>query len=79
MSQLNINLTPEFEDALRRLMRIRGIETKATAVRIAVREALERTRPQRIVDFASWIGLGKSVPENRARHFRSDDDLWSGH
>ena len=76
MSQLNINLTREFETALERLMRARGIKTKAEAVRLAVREALERTHTERGADFTSWIGLGKAVPENQARRFHSDDDLW---
>jgi len=76
MSQLNINLTPEFDTALQRLMRARGIKTKAEAVRLAVREALERTHAERCADFTSWIGLGKTVPENLARRFHSDDELW---
>ncbi len=77
MSQLNINLSPEFEDSLIRYMRIRGIRSKSEAIRVAVKEGLERSlagRPQ--VDFSSWLGLARGDGENPAPQFSSDDDLW---
>ncbi len=43
MPQLNINLTPSFEEKLERFMKIRGIPNKSDAVRIAVQEGLERS------------------------------------
>ena len=78
MSQLNINVTPEFESALKRLMQARGLKSKAEAVRLAVREALERARPAGATDFTSWIGLGTAAPENPSPRFSSDDMLWGG-
>ncbi|HTP27653.1 MAG TPA: hypothetical protein VMK12_18630 [Anaeromyxobacteraceae bacterium] len=77
MAQLNINMTPEFEMALKRLMKARGFASKAEAVRVAVGEAVERARPAGVIDFASWIGLGKAVPENPSPRFATDDGLWS--
>jgi hypothetical protein len=77
MAQLNINLTPEFETALRRLMKARGFGSKAEAVRVAVGEAAERARAAGTIDFASWIGLGRAAPENASPRFATDDALWS--
>ncbi len=78
MSQLNINMTPEFETALKRLMQARGLKSKTEAVRLAVREALERARPAGKTDFTSWIGLGNAAPGNPRPRFPSDDALWGG-
>lgn len=77
VGQLNINMTPELEADLKRLMRARGFKTKTEAVRIAVREALARSRGASTVDFASWIGLGNGAPPNQRPRFPSDDALWS--
>ena len=44
MSQINVHLTAEFEQALAELMRLRQIKTKSDAIRAAVQEALERER-----------------------------------
>lgn len=78
MPQLNIHLTPDFEQTLSEYMRIRGIRTKSDAVRLAVQEAVEREqRLRKTTDFSRWIGLGKKAPENPSPRFRSDDDLWS--
>jgi Arc/MetJ family transcription regulator len=76
VSQLNINMTPELEADLKRLMKARGLKTKAEAVRIAVREALERARRADAADFASWIGIGNAAPANPNPRFTSDDALW---
>lgn len=77
MSQLNIHLTPDFEQKLSQYMKIRGIRTKSDAVRMAVQEAVEREqRLRQTPDFSSWIGLGKEAPENPSPRFNSDDDLW---
>lgn len=78
MAQLNVHVTPDFEDALRRFMRVRGITSKSEAVRVAVKEGLERAYTQdRQADFTAWIGLACSGSENPEPRFRSDDDLWS--
>lgn len=78
MPQLNLHLSPEFEQALAEFMRRRQIRTKSDAVRVAVQEAVERERRAYLVpDFSQWIGLGKQAPENPHPKFRSDSDLWS--
>jgi Arc/MetJ-type ribon-helix-helix transcriptional regulator len=78
MSQINVHLTAEFEQALAELMRLRQIKTKSDAIRAAVQEALERERRRKETpDFSRWIGLGTKAPENPSPRFCSDDDLWS--
>lgn len=77
MAQLNVHLTPDFENALQRFKDLRGLPSKSEAVRVAVQEALEReTRLPPKVDFRDWLGLGKKVPQNPNPRFRSHDDLW---
>lgn len=77
MGQLNINLTPAFEEILTRYMQVRGIRSKSEAVRIAVQEGLERSvAAQPKVDFASWLGSARGQGENPTPRFTSDDDLW---
>ena len=76
MAQINLNVTPEFDRALRQFMKARGIGNKSEAIRVAVREAAQRAAAARAVDFTSWLGLGKSAAENRRPRFASDDDLW---
>lgn len=76
MPQLNINLTEEFEADLTRFMRIRKIPTKSEAVRVAVRESLERSmRGAEAPDFGSWLGRARGG-ENPSPRFASEDDLW---
>lgn len=78
MSQLNIHLTPEFEQTLSDYMHLRGIKTKSEAVRQAIQEAVDRERRlRRVPDFTRWVGLGNRGIENPTPRFRSDDDLWS--
>ena len=77
MSQINIHLTSEFEQALTEFMRLRQIKTKSDAIRAAVQEAVERERRRRETpDFSRWVGLATKAPQNPAPRFRSDDDLW---
>ncbi len=77
MPQLNIHLTPEMQDNLRDLMRLRRMATKSEAVRAAVREAVERERAAcHSADFRSWLGLANQAPHNPDPRFSSDDDLW---
>ena len=77
MAQLSVHLTPDFEQALRRFQKLRGLPSKSEAVRVAVREALEReTRQAPRVDFRDWLGLGRRVPVNPNPRFRSHDELW---
>jgi hypothetical protein len=77
VAQLNINMTPEFERALARLMRVRNIATKSEAVRIAVVEVLERARPRATAEgFRALMGAGLRAPVRKQRKFKSEDDLW---
>ena len=77
MGQLNMHVTPEFDEALTELMRRRHVATKSEAIRVAVLEAVARLRGERSrVDFKEWIGAGLAVPPNPNPRFRSDEDLW---
>ena len=79
MAKLTINLNPDFEDSLYRLMQRRGIRTKSEAVRVAVQEGLERSLEETPkTDFSSWIGLACGKGENpQPRFVNADDDaLW---
>jgi hypothetical protein len=77
MKQLNLNVTPEFEKDLRRVMKSAGIKRKSDAVRQAVREAAERSHRRETTDFRSWIGLALKGRPNPKPRFKSEDDLWS--
>lgn len=77
MKQLNLNVTPEFERDLRRLMKLRNIARKSDAIRLAVREAVERLAAGAECDFRAWLGWGLKAPVRRRRRFRSEDQLWS--
>lgn len=77
VAQLNINQTPEFEDDLLRLMRIRKIATKSEAVRIAVRESLERSLESTTsVNYREWLNLARGEGENPSPKFQSHDEIW---
>lgn len=77
MAQINIHVKPDFERDLERFMSLRGLATKSEAIRLAVREGLERARaaPPR-ESFTGWAGAGLAVSPNPEPRFRSDDDLW---
>jgi hypothetical protein len=78
VAQLNINVNPEFEEALSRFMRLRGIGTKSEALRVAIREGVERSISQAPrASFASWLGAATRAPENPSPRFHTDSDLWS--
>jgi hypothetical protein len=77
MGQHSVELTPELEEDLHRLMRLRGACSESEALLLAVREALERGSTEAMTqDFSAWIGLAKAVPVNPRPRFPSDDDLW---
>jgi len=79
MAQINLNVTPEFAQDLRRYMRARGFTEKSAAIRAAVREALERTGgARRPVAFSAWVGLARQTPLNPRPWFRDEDALWEG-
>ena len=77
MRQLNLNVTPEFERDLRRYMKQRGIARKSEAIRLALRDAVERVGSGGDYDFRAWLGLGLKAPLRRKPRFQSEDDLWS--
>ena len=73
MSQLNIQMTPEFESNLRRFMAARGIKTKSEAIRHAVEEGLARTPEPAVMD---WTGLRGKGLGSAQPHYQSNDQLW---
>ncbi len=67
----------EFQRQLARFMRLRGIRTKSEAIRLAVRECLERAGPSAArTRYREWKGAALEVALNPAPRFGSDDDLW---
>lgn len=77
MRQLNINVTPEFEEDLRALMRRRNLKRKSDAIRLAVHEAASRSEGASEYDFRSWLGQALRAPLRRRPRFRTEDELWS--
>ena len=77
MSQMNLNILPEFAQALDEYMRLRKHRNKSEAIRAAVEEALQiARREERRADFSELIGAGKIGKENPKPKFKSDNDLW---
>jgi len=77
MKQLNLNVTAPFQRDLERLMKQRSITSKSEAIRVAVREGVERRTGAKEYDFRAWLGMGLKAPLRRRKRFRSEDDLWS--
>jgi Arc/MetJ-type ribon-helix-helix transcriptional regulator len=77
MAQVNVHVTPEFDEALGRLVRLRGLRSKSEAIRWAVVEALDREigRSQ-TADFRAWLGAARAAPLNPKPRFLSEDELW---
>lgn len=77
MSQLNIHLTPRFEHDLKKFMKLRHINTKSEAIRVAVQEGIQHALVHtKSIDFKEWLGLANQAPLNKKIKFSSDDDLW---
>ena len=77
MSQMNINIRPEFARSLEEFMRLRGLTNKSEAIRVAVEEALSAARKDvQPTDFMALLGAGRVGKENPNPRFSSDDDLW---
>jgi hypothetical protein len=76
VAQINLHTTPEFERALARLMKLRGLATRSQAIRAAVEEAAARADSGPRPDFMTWIGASLVGPENAAPRFASNADLW---
>ncbi len=77
MSQININQTPEFESDLTRLMKLRKLRSKSEAIRLAVKESLERALEQSpAVSYSDWIGIACGG-QNREPRFKNHSDVWT--
>ncbi len=78
MAQLNINQTPEFDSDLARLMRVRKIRTKSEAIRLAVKESLQRALEESSSSsYGDWIGMACGTGENPNPRFQDHSELWS--
>jgi Arc/MetJ-type ribon-helix-helix transcriptional regulator len=79
MGQLNMHMTPEFEENLRRFMRLRGFTNKSEAIRVAVKEGLETARKdeKEPFDFKRWRGAALEGPTNPNPRFPDDDSIWA--
>ena len=77
MNQLTIPLTPDFAASLASLMQARGVTTPEEAVKLAVRETVEKASPAPRTNFQNWIGLACKAREDPNARFKSDDDLWA--
>ena len=78
MTQLNINLTPDFEKDLKNYMKEKGCSQKSEAVRLALHEAVERLKGQKIkTNYKVWRGIALMVSQNPKPRFKNDDNLWN--
>jgi hypothetical protein len=76
MSQLNIHITPAFDRALRRFMRVRGIKTKSEAIRAAVEEAARAAEEKQKIPLETLLGAASRQPQTPRSQWLTDDDLW---
>lgn len=77
MSQININVTPEFAKNLSRYMKKRGIRQKSEAIRKAVHEVAEKVETStREGEFRNLLGIGLKAPVNPNPRFKTEDELW---
>ncbi len=77
MKQINVNVTPEFERDLQRLMKARRIPTKSDAIRVAVHELAARKPKPDSSHFSELLGAGLRAPLAAKPRFASEEDLWS--
>lgn len=75
MSQLNINMTPEFEELLRQYMEMNKIPRKSEAIRHAIAKGV-KSRHEKAYDFREWITLAKKLPKVKPHHPDDEDQLW---
>ena len=76
MPQINLNVTPQFAEDLERLVRLRGLPNRSQAIRVAVREAVERALAEAPAGgIASLQGIAVQGARRR-RRFTDDDGLW---
>ena len=76
MPQINLHVTPTFEEALRRLMRLRSFRSKSEAIRLVVQEAADAAQGRsRGLGFADLHGIARPDPDQPPL---TDDMLWEG-
>jgi Arc/MetJ-type ribon-helix-helix transcriptional regulator len=76
MKQLNVNLSEEDEANLDALIKAGKAHTRSAAVREALRIAVRICHREQQPDYHALAGILKSLPDNKARRFKSDRDLW---
>jgi hypothetical protein len=76
MGQLNIHMSPGFEQKLKRYMQVRQIKTKSDAVRTAVDEALQLAKKAPTVNLRDLYGAGKKLRQRPRKSWLKDNDLW---
>jgi hypothetical protein len=75
MAQISLHTTPEFEQQLATLMRLKSIPTKSEAIRMAVAEQAKAAQmSQRRRESSALVEIFK--PKQPAR-FANDDALWA--
>ncbi len=75
MTQLNINMTPEFEALLKQYMEMNNIQHKSVAIRKAVEQAVNNPSDKKTA-FHELMGAAQKAPLNPHPKFNSDDDIW---
>lgn len=75
MAQINLHVTPEFEEALEALMRARRLRSKSEAIRYAVQEAAAPYRAVPPRDFSALQGLLRRHPLAKGRRHPPVADL----
>ena len=70
MSQLNLNLTPQFENDLKKFMKYKKLSQKSEAVRLCLRETVEKLSLKKKTDFRSWLGWGKPAKGPVIKEYR---------
>ena len=74
MPQINFHTTPEFEQQLSLLMRLKSLPSKSEAIRVAVAAQAKAAQLGHLRrDFSALVGMFK--PKHQGR-FSSDTELW---
>lgn len=76
MSQLNINMTPQFEKDIRAYMKLKSIKYKSQALRAAVADCLKAPQKQPATDFRSWLGAANKGKQSPNPRFKTHAQLW---
>lgn len=74
MPQINLHTTPEFEQQLALLMRLKALPSKSEAIRLAVAAQARAAQQDGLRrDFTALVGLVKPRQPGR---FNANDALW---